>query len=312
MAQSEPQHQVEKTFRAYNEDQAEMYAQSRLNYSPEVYKTILDHHKATGGQMNTLIDIGCGPGLATRPLAPHFTKAFGLDPSEGMIAKARSLSTESDTNIHFEVSTAEELGSNLSPRIEDASVDLITAANAAHWFNLPPFWRAAARVLKPGGTVALWTSGGALVHPEMPNADAIQKLFDWQYIEYVKPYLTPGNIIAREAYVNLPLPWTISDPVKDFEESAFVRRDWGAGEQFQTGVPEEGVTLDTFEKITGTGSAITRWRQDHPDLVGTEKDVLRVIRREIERLLHEAGVEKGKERVKGAMQGAVLLFKKKA
>ena len=72
------------------------------------------------------------------------------------------------------------------------------------------------------------------------------------------------------------------------------------------------MSLDMFEKLTSTGSPITRWRADHPDLVGTEKDIIRVIRREIERLLHEAGVEKGKERVKGVMQGVVLLFKKKA
>jgi SAM-dependent methyltransferase len=283
-----------------------------MNYSPEVYQYIINHHKATGGQMETLIDIGCGPGLATRPLAPHFTQAYGLDPSEGMIAKARSLTTESDSNIRFEVSTAEELGSNLSPRVKDASVDLITAANAAHWFNMPPFWKAAARVLKPGGTVALWTSGGALAHPDMPNADAIQKVFDWHYEEYLRPYLTPGNILARERYVDLPLPWTIPEPIEEFDESGFVRREWGVDERFYTDMPEDGVSLNVFEKMTSTGSAITRWREAHPELVGTEKDIIRVIRREIERLLHEAGVEEGKERVKGVMQGAVLLLKKKA
>lgn len=76
------------------------------------------------------------------------------------------------------------------------------------------------------------------------------------------------------------------------------------------GEPE--VDLDTFEKMMGTGSATTRWRQAHPDAVGTERDVVRMLRREIERLLHEAGVEKGKEKVKGAMQGALLIVKKKA
>jgi trans-aconitate 3-methyltransferase len=64
--------------------------------------------------------------------------------------------------------------------------------------------------------------------------------------------------------------------------------------------------------MLGTGSAETRWRQAHPDLVGTEEDVVRKMRREIERLLWEAGVEKGKERLRGSVAAAILLFKKKA
>jgi trans-aconitate 3-methyltransferase len=39
---------------------------------------------------------------------------------------------------------------------------------------------------------------------------------------------------------------------------------------------------------------------------------MRIIRREIERLLHEAGVEKGKEVVKGSLKGVLLIVKKKA
>ena len=75
------------------------------------------------------------------------------------------------------------------------------------------------------------------------------------------------------------------------------------------GEPE--VDLDMFEKMMGTASAAIRWRQAHLDDVGTERDVLRMMRREIERLLREAGVEEGKERVKGTVQGALLVVKKK-
>jgi len=143
----------EKTFSTYNAAQGEAYAQIRPDYSPKVYQTILEHHSSTGGELNTLLDVGCGPGTATRTLAPNFTHAIGIDPAEGMITTARNLIPPSQSNIRYEISTCEELGANLMPPIADASVDLITIANAAHWFDMPRFWAAASRVLKPGGNV---------------------------------------------------------------------------------------------------------------------------------------------------------------
>lgn len=166
---------AEKSFSSYTQDQGASYAQNRPGYHPSLYQTIIDHHTATGGQLNTLLDVGCGPGTAARALAPHFAHAIGLDPSAGMINNARSLAGAAATSpaIRFEVSTAEDLGWHLSPPVDDSSVDLITAATAAHWFDMARFWPRAARVLKPGGTAALWTIGPMCMHPAMPNAAAI-------------------------------------------------------------------------------------------------------------------------------------------
>jgi SAM-dependent methyltransferase len=301
----------EKTFSSYNQEQGKAYAQIRRDYAPNVYQTIIDHHRSTGGQLDTLLDVGCGPGTALGTLAPHFTHAVGLDPSEGMLATARSLGLVTSTGepVRMGVSTAEALGANLEPPVADSSVDLITAANAAHWFDMSGFWPSAARVLKPGGSVALWTSGAGRVHPDTPNAAAIQVAMDEHEEQYLKPYFEPGNILVRNRYVDLPLPWTLAQPVPEFDETTFFRKDWQVGEKFFVGETE--VDLDTFEKMMSTGSAVTRWRQAHPDDVGTERDVVRINRRAMEKLLHEAGVEKGKERLKGIVYGAVLMVKKK-
>ena len=59
-------------------------------------------------------------------------------------------------------------------------------------------------------------------------------------------------------------------------------------------------------------SPVQRWREAHPEAVGTERDVVRTMMNEIERLLHEAGVEKGKEVVKGNLTGVMLMAKKNA
>lgn len=306
---------AEKTFSSYTQDQGANYAQNRPDYHPGLYETIIDHHASTGGQLNTLLDVGCGPGTAARALAPHFAHAIGLDPSEGMINSARFLAGASSTSepIRFEISTAEDLGWHLSPPVEDSSVDLITASTAAHWFDMARFWPRAARVLKPGGTAALWTIGPTRMHPSMPNAAAIQAAIDDLEERNLKPFIEPGNLLARNLYVDLPLPWTLAPPVPDFDEAALFRKEWGPdnSEEFFVG---GGLTvdLDTMEKILGTASPVQRWREAHPDAVGTERDIIRIMRMEIERLLHEAGVEKGKEVVKGSLRGVLLIVKKKA
>lgn len=69
--------------------------------------------------------------------------------------------------------------------------------------------------------------------------------------------------------------------------------------------------LDTVEKLFATMSPIQRWREAHPDTVGTDRDIVKMQRSEIERLLHEAGVEKGKEVIKGTLRGVLLMVKKK-
>ena len=98
-------------------------------------------------------------------------------------------------------------------------------------------------------------------------------------------------------------------PITEFDETTVIRKDWGIETDFYNINPE--VNLDMFEKITATASPVTRWHKAHADTIGTERDVLKVYRRAIERLLHEAGVEEGKEMVKGATHGIVLVVKKK-
>lgn len=303
---------TEKTFRSYNSEQGKAYAKVRRNYHRSVYEAVLSHHGSSGGQFDTCVDIGCGPGFVTLTLAAHFTDAIGLDPSEGMINTARSFGgiTSASNAIHFEISTAEELGSNLTPPISESSVDLITAANAAHWFNMSGFWPSAARILKPGGTVALWGSGDIRVHPDMPNGAAIQVAIEQYQERHMLPHYEPGNRIVRNQYLDLPLPWDLEHPVLEFDKNSFVRKQWTVNESFFEGETE--ATLDIWEKMMETSSPRTRWRQANPDVADTERDPLKILRKELERLLHETGVEPGKEKVKGIALGVLLMFKKKA
>jgi len=305
----------EKTFRSYSKEQGKHYAENRSGYHPDLYKTIIDHHTSTGGKLDTLLDVGCGPGTSARALAEQFAHVIGIDPSEGMMDAARSLGGVSSTGeaIRFELATAEDLGSTLSPPIADGSVDLITAATAAHWFDMQHFWPSAARVLKPGGTVAFWTTGNVRMDPSMPNAEAIQAALDEINERELEPFFVPGNFMTRDLYRTMKMPWQLTPPVTDLDEGSFFRKEYGPGnnEEFFRGGALT-LPLPMMEAALATGSPVQRWREAHPDAVGTEKDVIRVVRRTIERLLHEAGVEEGKEIVKGVMEGVLLMVKKKA
>jgi trans-aconitate 3-methyltransferase len=122
------------TFRSYSAQEAKLYAASRLSYSQNIYNKVLDHHIATRGKFGLLLDVGCGPGNATRDLALYFDRAIGADPGAQMIEAANALggNTKSGNAIEFLVGPAEDISQFKG--LEPGSVDLLTAAMAVGWW----------------------------------------------------------------------------------------------------------------------------------------------------------------------------------
>lgn len=99
--------------------------------------------------MQILLDVGCGPGRSTRPLAKEFHSAFGIDASPEMINTAKKLSTESPNetakgkSITFCVGNAEDMNGPF--RDEGHGVDLLVSgtavgvllANKRHHLDIP-------------------------------------------------------------------------------------------------------------------------------------------------------------------------------
>lgn len=94
-----------------------------------------------------ILDIGCGTGILTRQLKQAMPNANiqGCDINADMIAKAK----QSSIDIHYFENVAEELP------FGDDHFNLITVAQAVHWFDRPKFYPEVLRVLKKGGTLAL-------------------------------------------------------------------------------------------------------------------------------------------------------------
>lgn len=179
---------------------------------------------------------------------------------------------------------------------------------------MPRFWASAARVLRPNGTVAMWCSKANTIHASVPNAAAINAVTGKIEEECLAPFFGAGNRLTRNLYSTIGLPWTVSPPVPEFDETTFCRKEWGVEGNDESFFENKHMVfdMDTLEKLLGTASPVTRWREANPELAGTENDVIRRMRREIERLLHEAGVEKGKERIRGGEAGVLLMVKKRA
>lgn len=150
---------------------------------------------------------------------------------------------------------------------------------------------------------------------QTPNGSAIKAALEAFHGELL-PYERQGGILTRDLYADLPLPWTLDNPVKAFDQKSFVRKVWNRhrvyeqdaqGADFGT---RRMMTPGEFEKLLGTHSTMVRWREDHPDLAGTEKDLVRNLRRQIESLLHDVGVESGEEILRGGVAIVLLMVKK--
>jgi SAM-dependent methyltransferase len=191
-------------------------------------------------------DCGTGNGQAAVALAEMFEQVIATDASEKQIANA-----ETHRRVGYRVAPAEESG------IESNTVDLITVAQALHWFDLERFCAEVRRVSKPEGVVAAWAYKLAQVDP------AIDRVVNHYYSEVVGAHW-PAERVLVEKFEDLPWPfppipappfemvaawdaahfigylrtWSATqrfmaanhcDPLKDVEED--LRSTWGDAEQ---------------------------------------------------------------------------------
>jgi SAM-dependent methyltransferase len=135
-------------------------------------------------------DAGCGNGQASVALAEHFDAVFATDPSAAQIASAAPHS-----RVTYAVEPAEACS------LPDASVDLVTVAQALHWFDQDRFHAEVARVLRPEGLIAVWTYERCAVTP------AVDAVFARLYGPALDPYWPPERRHVEAGYATLPFPY---------------------------------------------------------------------------------------------------------
>jgi SAM-dependent methyltransferase len=172
---------------------ASRYADFRPHYPEELF----DYLSTLAPRDAQVWDCAAGNGQATRGLAQRFARVVATDASAEQIASAPVL-----PNAEFRVALAEDSG------LPDASVGLVTVAQALHWFDLPRFYAEVNRVLRPGGVLAVWAYGINRVEGEM--VDALVQDF---YGNLLGPYWPPSRQLLESGYRTLPFPFAeISAP----------------------------------------------------------------------------------------------------
>ncbi|XP_068103096.1 uncharacterized protein [Hyperolius riggenbachi] len=124
-----------------------VYHKFILPSSSEVMNIIVTYLKKKKGlPLDLAVDVGCGTGRYTVLLAIYFRKVLGCDISDSQIHFAQKYSAKD--NVTYMVAAAEKMP------LQDASVDLVTAGLAVHWFDSNEFYNEAIRVLTKNGCLA--------------------------------------------------------------------------------------------------------------------------------------------------------------
>ena len=121
---------------------ADAYERGRPSYPEQVIAVLLDDVGARGARV---LDVGAGTGKLSVLIAPHVASLVGVEP----VAEMRAAFARNVPSAGAHAGTAEALP------IADASVDVVIAAQAFHWFDGDRALAEFARVLVPGGRVAL-------------------------------------------------------------------------------------------------------------------------------------------------------------
>ena len=124
----------------------EVYAKGRPCYADGLFAYMRDTLHITAESV--LADIGSGTGIFTQQLLECGCKVFAMEPNRDMREKAEETLSHNKNFVSVNGS-ASHMG------LPDHSVDLITAAQAFHWFEPEAFRRECHRVLKPGGRVMI-------------------------------------------------------------------------------------------------------------------------------------------------------------
>ncbi len=167
--------------------QAAAYSQFRPEYPKELFQFLLQHVPNT----KLCWDCATGNGQAARALAHHFDQVIATDLSAAQISHATD-----DPKIVYRIVSAEDV------HFESQSLDLVTVAQALHWFNLEIFYANVKRFLKPNGLIAAWGYDFFKISPEM------DEILDPYGREFLKNYWSERNWLLIGGYKGIPFPFS--------------------------------------------------------------------------------------------------------
>jgi ubiquinone/menaquinone biosynthesis C-methylase UbiE len=184
------------SFKDYFSRQSADYARFRPHYPEE----LLAYLSGLVKEKDIAWDCATGNGQVATGLTKYFAQVYASDASQAQISKAKK-----DDKVEYLISTAE------STPFPDQSINLITVAQAFHWFDADRFFQEAKRVLKPQGILALWCYD----YFHLPHATPSLQDHLAQFYEEIDSFWPPERVLVKEGYGAIPFPF------KDVETPPF-------------------------------------------------------------------------------------------
>jgi len=166
--------------------QSDKYARFRPDYPEELFDYLLS---IVPGRENAW-DCGTGNGQVARVLAASFNRVMATDISQQQIDNAVR-----HEHIQYSVQRAEKT------TFQDNTFDLITVAQAIHWFNFDAFYEEVQRTIRTGGVLAVIGYGLIQINP------VIDKIIGSFYRTIVGPYWDKERKYIDEDYKTIPFPY---------------------------------------------------------------------------------------------------------
>ena len=249
--------------------QAINYAIYRPSYPDELYERIFKYSKT--GRLDAAADLATGSGQAAKTLAKSFTVVIGVDVS---VTQLQNAGPESQSNIQYKEGSAEDTG------LPSNSLDLVTVAQALHWFDLPSFYSEANRILKPDSTLAIWgydtavilCREGASAHENAVTAAANRLLLAIYKNEPLGPHWDSRRVLVDSHYSGIEPTSPLFRDIKRVDGAISIDKE---------------VDLADIVGYVRTWSSYTAYMKKHKVEVGhPDRDPAEVFHRELYRVYH--------------------------
>lgn len=226
------------SFKDHFSGHAAQYARFRPHYP----RSLFEYLAKIAPARERAWDCATGNGQAAIGLAEYFGEVIATDASAQQITNA-----EPRSNIIYRAAAAEASG------LETARVDLVTVAQALHWFDRTAFFREVNRVLQPRGVIAVWA------YTLLKITTEIDEVVDHFYYETTDPFWPPERAIVDDGYRAIEFPFQeLTPPSFELEENWTLDqllgylRTWSATQRF---IKERG-----FDPVTNLESdLLPKW-----------------------------------------------------
>jgi SAM-dependent methyltransferase len=156
----------------FHGETVDFYHRYRRGYPPAAIDALVQAFELTGDDI--VVDLGCGTGQLTLPVAGRVRAVVGIDPQPDMLLRARQAAAERGVaNVSWMVGADTDIPA-LGRLLGDQAVGTVTIGQALHWMQHEELFRNLIPLARRGGGVAVVTNGTPLWQQDIPWSRALR------------------------------------------------------------------------------------------------------------------------------------------